>query len=1048
MSPMGASVQGLRPPLAVGGRAAALALVIAVSPCPARPPELASAPERRFLYENWQQEDGLPQASVNAIAEDHDGYLWLGTEEGLVRFDGLELTVFNRRNTPELRSHAVRALLADRRGRLWIATRSGLALFEDGRFARPAPADGLAEAELQALYEDAEGFLWIGTRTGLYRFDGESVQRWTRADGLAHDAVWAIGEEPLGVLWIGTELGLQRFANGRFDTAAQPDLLAGLQVRALRRDRRGGLWIGTRDGLYLLADERLTSFSTADGLTHPTVNALFVDRRGDLWVGTEAGTQRLRGGVLSEVDAGRILERRQVLAFWEDREGGFWIGMGAIGLVYLRPSRFVVLGTEEGLADEIVWTILQGRTGDVWIGTNNGLTRLAADGSTTNYTTADGLPGPDVRALAEDHRGDLWIGTETSGLARLAGGALETFSVADGLADQQVNVVVEDGAGDLWIGTEEGLSRLSRSAWTTFSVRDGLPHRSVKTLEADPEGGLWIGTAAGLARYEDGRFTARRLTEDRSEPFVKALHRDRQGTLWIGTADEGLFRYRDGELSRYTVEDGLFDSLVHEILEDGAGNLWMTSNQGVFRVAKRALEDFAAGREPAVTSVSYSESDGMRSRECNGRGRPAGWRTRDGRLWFPTIRGVAIIDPADLDTNEVPPAVHLEQVLVDRRPVTAAAERPVIAPGAREFEFHYVGLSYVQPEKVRYRYKLEPFNADWIDAGARRSAHYTNLEPGAYTFRVIAKNNDGVWNRTGASFAFRLRPALHQTWYFYAVLAAAIALAVRAGHRLRVRGLVERNAELLRLKSELEAKNAEIEASHAEAEAKAAELERFTYTVSHDLKSPLFTVEGFLAMLEKDLKAGRQDRVAEDLSQIRDATGKMGELLQDLLELSRVGRLVEPREAVPLGDLFREARSLVAGKIAERGVEVTVGDGLPVVIGDRRRLLQVCQNLIENAVKYMGDEAAPRIEVAAQRRDGEVLCSVADNGMGLDPRFQQTIFGLFHKLDPASEGTGIGLALVQRIVEVHGGCVWVESPGPGKGSTFYFTLPSSPASPS
>ncbi|MCP4658144.1 MAG: hypothetical protein GY856_22260 [bacterium] len=1000
----------------------------------------AWASPEHYLYDIWQHEEGLPQISVIALAQDGDGYLWLGTLEGLVRFDGLGFTVFNRSNTPQLRSNIVTAIAPDGDGSLWVGTREGLARWQDGRLTDYTPEEA-PTFDVQLLHLDRRGRLWVGTRHGLHRFDGDRFITYTTRDGLIHNFVWAIQDDRQGNLWIGTQGGLSRLRDGTFTSYTIRDGLTHDHVRALYEDRRGRLWIGTTEGIQRLEQGRFITSTPGSGPARPTVRLFYEDHHGDLWIGALGGLYRLTRDVFTFYGKEAGLPDNRVRAVLEDREGSLWIGTRLGGLCRLRERRITHFGSAEGLPSDVVWAIRQDRAGNVWLGTDGGLARIAPDGGVITYTTRDGLPSNEVWSLFEDRRGTLWVGTCAHGLARLRDGEFRVTPIAEGPGEACVTCILEDRAGNLWLGTDSaGLHRLGNEELRTYTVRDGLPSNGIRDLYEDPQGILRIATADGLTRYENGVFTTIGSRHGLAHPSLASLYGDREGILWIGTWGGGLSRFRDGELADFSIQDGLFDELVHQVLEDSRERLWMSSNRGIFNVGKQELDDYAAGRTSGITSASYGRSDGMRSNECNGRGDPAGWRTRDGKLWFPTIKGAAIVDADRIERNAVPPNVVIEEVLIDKQP-TDPDRRAVLPAGTTVFEFRYVALSFLAPEKIRYQYMLEDFDDDWQDAGTRRLVHYTNLNPGSYRFRVIAANSDGVWNESGDSFEFYLRPAVYQTWYFYLACFAAVALLGQGAHRYRVRQLVRHNEELHRMQLQLEAKNLELELKHSEVEAKNVELERFTYTVSHDLKSPLFTVEGFLGMLEKDAAAGDRERMDADMQYIRAATTKMGRLLEELLELSRIGRMVNPPEEVPLSELAREAVELVAGRIAERGVELVIPPEMPTVVGDRPRLLEVLQNLIENAVKFMGPQEKPRVEITAVEEQGETVCHVRDNGIGIDPRYHEKVFGLFDKLDPQVEGTGIGLALVRRIIEVHGGRVRVESEGEGRGSTFSFSIP-------
>ncbi len=1016
----------------------------------ARGETIPPLPEQN-AFELWQREQGLPQVSVLAIVQDDRGYLWLATEEGLVRFDGIRFTLFDRDNTPAIGSSYVEALVAGRDGGVWIATRAGLNRFEDGRFTSLTSADGLVDDGLQALYQDRGGQLWIGTAAGLSHLDGEALRNYTTADGLPHDTVWAIHEDRQGRLWIGTEGGLSRFdparptaaneGGNRFTTYTTSQGLPHNHVQALYEDRQGRFWVGTLRGIVRFEDGSFIPVALREDGTEPWVYTFLEDRSGNLWIGTDDGLKRLRNGVRTSYTTAEGLPDNEVRTLLEDREGSLWFGTRHGGLGRLRKGKFSHFGTPEGLVDDVVWTIYQDRASNVWIGTNHGLTRLGAGGAVTSYTTADGLPGIDVRSLLEDREGDLWIGTYAHGLARLEDGKFRTYTTADGLAAPGVLGIQQDRHGTLWIATDGGgLNRFKDGRFTTYDTGDGVAGNVVKGLHQDDRG-LWIGTESGLTRYRNGSFTAFEGQRELADHRVRSIYDDGEGNLWIGTRQGGLSLYREGKITNFSVADGLFDHVAHLILEDDQGRLWITSNKGLSHVRKAELLDFAAGRISAIHSVAYSEADGLRTSEFNGGSQPAGTKTRDGRLWFPTIKGVAVLDPAKLTINEVPPPVRIEEVLVDQRTVAAGPgdRRAELAPGAREFEFRYTALSFLAPERIRFRYRLEGFDDDWVEAGNRRTAFYTNLTPGSYRFRVIAANADGVWNEVGDAAELFLRPAFHQTWFFAPICLLAAALLAAGIYRLRVTGLLRRTLELQSMQDELLARNAEVETRNAE-------MERFIYTVSHDLKTPLVTIKGFLGYLRRDAAAvstdpGAAERVDNDVARIGKAADTMHRLLEDLLELSRIGRLMNPPEAVALSELAEEAAELCAGRITEHGVAVAIDPAMPSVEGDRLRLLEVYQNLIDNAAKFLGEQPAPRVEIGARKDSGEVLCWVRDNGAGIDPRYLEKVFGLFERLDPEVPGTGVGLALVKRIVEVHGGRSWVESQGAGRGCTFYFTLP-------
>ncbi len=1015
-------------------------------------PLLALDPEKTFhqyQLDVWQAAEGLPQGSVAKILQTSDGYLWLGGYEDLVRFDGASFTVVASANTPEIRGNNIYALAEGPDGSLWIGTDGGgVTRYKDGSFTTYTNRDGLAHDQVTALLVGRDDSLWIGTFGGLSRLKDGRFVTFTARDGLPHELVWALAEDRYDNLWIGTEGGLARLAGDGLTNYTAEHGLVDQGISALSEDRQGNLWIGTAGGTLLRfaggpeAIERTPDI--LQGYSGHYVADIHEDRDGNLWIASQGGgLSRLRDGELTSHGPSDGLTSDVVWTLFEDREGSLWIGTEGGGLNRLRDTRFTPITTRDGLPHDRVWVVEVDPRGNSWIGTDGGGLAKLDNGKVATYTTNEGLASDNVTALHSGLEGDLWIGTDR-GLQRLRQERISGHLAPEVGASTVVLAICHDRQGDLWVGTETaGLHRIRDAggprpaargpALTTYSTANGLPHNTVRALVEDAAGALWIGTDGGLAKLAGDE-----LTTYPEVAFVRSIHEDQQGTMWIATRGRGLTRIRGAELKTFTTRDGLYTDAIYHLLEDDQQNLWMSSNKGIFRVNKGELDDHARGAIPSLRSAVYGTADGMRSIECGGGSQPAGARATDGKLWFPTLQGLVVIDPENLRVNRLPPPVHIERISSGGVPVDSlaigTAGIPSLPPEVRDLDFYYTALSLLDPKAVRFKYRLEGYDRAWVDAGTRRFAHYTNMAPGSYRFRVIAANNDGVWNEAGDSFELYLRPAFFQTRYFQGLCVVAFALLGLAIHRLLVRRLLNNLRELRRTRTELENKNDEVEARNAE-------MERFTYTVSHDLKSPLLTIQGFAGLLGKDLVAGKNQRVKRDLERIGAAVTKMNELLNNLLELSRIGRAVNPPQEIPVSELVHQALEMVAGRIAERGAEVAVSADLGIAFGDAPRLVEVFQNLIDNAVKYMGDQPQPRIEIGLRRDTDEPVIYVRDNGIGIDPKYHAEVFQLFDQLNPKVEGTGIGLALVKRIVEVHGGRIWIESAGPGKGSTFALVLP-------
>ncbi len=589
----------------------------------------------------------------------------------------------------------------------------------------------------------------------------------------------------------------------------------------------------------------------------------------------------------------------------------------------------------------------------------------------------------------------------------------------------------------------------------TIGRNTHLSHDYVSVIHQDRSSALWLGTRHGLNRFDKRTGQFRRFHHDPDVPeslsndIILAIREDERsdGVLWVGTEGGGLNRLdsRSGKSKRIAIGGVRSSSVVDSILQDEAGQLWLSTSTGVGR--------FDPGRG---SFRAYGGSDGLKNHSFI---RNSGLETRDGEMYFGGGAGLTSFVPRLVrDNPHVPPVV-----LTSIRIFGEEALTPDSLAGITELKLshrdnfvsiEFAALDFSAPGENEYAYQLEGVDPDWVHVGNRNFANYTNLDPGVYTFRVKAANNDGVWNDRGSVVRVIVAPAFWQTWWFRVATTLLLGAAAMLVHRARLSAVNSRNLELQGINAALnreveERKRAESHSERliAELGARNTEMERFIYTVSHDLKSPVVTIKGFLGLAQKELAKGNAARASQDLGRVDAAADRMHRLLNELLELSRISRVAKPAAAVDLNELAPEAIAHVAGLIAERGARVDVLPGLPIVLGDRARLVEVLQNLVENAVKFMGRQEAPRVVIGSRRDGDETVFYVQDNGKGIDPRFTERVFDLFERLDTETDGTGIGLALVKRIVELHEGRVWVESEGEGRGSTFCFTLPIAPGRP-
>jgi ligand-binding sensor domain-containing protein len=739
-------------------------------------------PHRRvtqYAHTHFAAHDGMPHSLANAIEQTADGYLWITSQEGLSRFDGASFTTYDHRKTEGIPANQFTSLARDAAGTLWAGTRNrGVLHVIGGEFRTVAWEPGPQEQQIRVLAFDASGDLWIGMNDrGVVRLhDNTLAAALTTRDGLPSDDVRALLATRDGAMWIGTFHGLVRWTGGRL--VRGPPELDGVAVHSIAQDAGGATWCATDKGLVRLHGDAVEQVG-AGRLTPGEVRKVRFDRDGNLWLGTRTGVARMTSdGEVERLPYPEVL----IQALFEDADGDLWIGSDR-GLDRLSDGDVLPFGASEGLADEVVSGFREDATGAKWITTTGGLYRIAP-GETTATRIAGHLL---LYGIYPDSHGTVWFGGRDGNLGRWRDGRLTWLGSQDW---ERIHSLAETADG-LYLGTDHGLFRLHGDRLADAVVI--VPGVAVHAIVADIDDSLWLATEdGGLMHWRAGALTAIPPGGPPRSMPVTTIMFDADKTMWVGTQGAGLWRLRDGQWFAFTSRDGMFDDAMWRILDDGLGNLWMSSNRGIWRVNRQQLEAFAAGRRPAIDSTVYGEADGMRDRECNGVADPAGWRTRDGRLWFPTGKGVVVIDPTHLHPRR-PPSAVIESVRVNGRQQPTAG--PLVLPaGSPRLELTYTAPALRGPERLRFRYRLENFEPDWNEAGAQRVAQYTNLPPGEYRF-IVEAGLDDAWGPPSA-LAMTLPPLFYETGWFYALAVLSLALAVVAVPLLRVRQLRRRAREL------------------------------------------------------------------------------------------------------------------------------------------------------------------------------------------------------------------------------------------------------------
>ncbi len=941
----------------------------------------------------WTQQHGLPQDTVRAIAQTKDGYLWLGTDEGLAQFDGYDFVVFNKENGA-LPSNSVGTLWAAKDGSLWIGTLGGLTRYRNGKFTTFTQKDGLSDTSISSITEDPSGGIWVVAGVYVNRFWNGKFINYSPRQGVPIQAVRTVYCGRDGSIYVAGFGGVVRYEDNRFVSVLGP---VGDIVISLLQDRRGNLWVGGSFGLLTRSPQgALRHYTVQDGLPDNYVRSVWEDRDGNLWAGTDGGLARMENGRFVSSPLANSHEREWVRCIYEDTEGNLWVGMNS-GLNRLRNDLFSIYGESEGLPSDEPTTVYQDHRGRIWVGFHgSGLMQMEDGKPARLYTQKDGLPSNEIFSIREDRDGDLLIAAR-GGPSRMHDGHFVNPVWNDPLNRRVAFDFLQDRAGKLWVATPAGVLQLEGAKPRVAIPGGSQLNNDAVVLCNTHDGSLWAGTYGdGLWRMNHGQLRLYTVADGLSSNQIRSLVEGSDGTLWIGTFGGGLDALRNGQFFHVTARDGLLSDNVSHIEDDGQGSLWLSTTRGICRVRKHEIWDMIAGKVRKLEPVNYGVADGLRSAQC-APGYPTsggGTRSSDGRLWFPTSRGLAVLDPNDRLAAVAAPVVHLLEVAVDGHPIPVTPSAR-LAPGNGRIQFRYTGIYLSAPERVRYSYRLEGLDGEWVSSVERRVTNYNSLPHGNYRFTVRAAVPNGPSGET--SFAFELMPHFYETNWFRYFCAALAAAAIWGLYNLRLRQIRQRFSFVLEERGRLAR---EIHDTLAQG----------FVGISSQLDAVALTLNDHVDLARKHLDLARK-MVRHSLTEARRS-------VMDLRASALEGHDLSSA-------LSQAAHQWTAGSPVEIHVDVE-GENRPLPEETEQHLLRIAQEAVTNAVKHA---RASHVRIHLEMASRQLSLRVADDGRGFE---QDEAF--------SEVGGHFGLLGMRERAERLGGELQLHSE-PGQGTEVAVTVP-------
>jgi signal transduction histidine kinase/ligand-binding sensor domain-containing protein len=1018
-----------------------------------------------YIIDSWDIEKGLPVNGGNVLAQTKDGYLWLGSEEGLIRYSGSDFVVFNSKNTPAFKDSFITGLDSGFGDILWIGTRTGgLIKYYNKKFTVYNIPE-LYNKQINALITDKKGNVWIGgAETGLIKFDGVKAKVYTTSDGLINNDIKSLFQDVNGYIWIGTVNGLSLFDSREFLNSVISNSSKVNYFRSICAAPEGnGVWVGTNgDGIFYARivgkskNITLTPLELNHMLPNSSISNLISDKE-SVWIGMYGGgvsNFNFKSHKLSNINSKNGLPCDLTRTMFKDKEKNIWIGSFSGGIFKLKKKKHIfMLDKKSGLESEILLPVMCDSKGSIWIGTTEKGVYQYTKGKVKHFGTGEGLSSNNILSIAEGDNGIIWVGTSGGGLNKIDGNKITI--IKDPVRQRNiVTAILNDPGKGVWVGTDGGgLNYLKNGTLQPYFQEAGLQTQKIFYLLKQNKR-LWIATDGnGLQYVEDGKhYTISKKSGLNSNSILDILP-DKDGGLWIVTLGSGINYLKDGKATVITSKNGLFDDNIMQLIPDKLGNAWIGSNNGIAKISFNELRDFVKGKIKTIHSTVYGVDDGMNSMECNGGSMPPGCVTPDGIVCFPTAKGLAMFDPGIMHTEHTDFNVEIEKVLVNNE--ETEINKPIkLSSEINYLEIHYAAITFTDPGKINYQYKLDGFDKEWQSVGKRRVAYFTNLEPGKYSFKVRASGSDEVWIESKDVFQFSIPLPFYRSYWFFAGIVLLVFLIVIIYTSIRSRHLKgielerlveERTAELKQeiIKREklgealLIAKEAAEESSNMKSSLLA--------NMSHELRTPMNGILGFSELLSESLTDEAHKVMAHHIWKSGE---RLMNTLNTVLDLSMLesGNLQIVNQDLIIGDIITAVTEPYLDVLQSKNIKLVLNNPEDLkVCADGKIIERIISYLFDNAIKFTHVGSISISSKAFLKEDKRwISISIDDTGLGIPKDKYQIIFKEFRQVSEgygrSQEGTGLGLSLSLKMARLIGGDIAMHSEL-NKGSSFELVFP-------